>query len=58
MLGQDIARSGINAALHIEGIQRVELLSPVFNEKEVIAVGYNQAAFCRSITVSIGGIDE
>lgn len=48
-LGRDIARSAIMAALHVEGVARVQLNAPssdLFNS-------LTQAAFCRSITVNV-----
>ncbi len=53
-IGRDVARSAIMAALHVQGVQRVDLLSPAEN----IVVGTTQAAWCESYTVEIGGTDE
>lgn len=53
-LGIDITLSGIYAALHQPGVQRVELASPTAN----ITVDKTEAAFCTSIALTDGGIDE
>lgn len=53
-LGHDVTLSGIYAALHQPGVQRVELTSPVAN----IVVGRTAAAYCNSITLVNGGYDE
>ncbi len=52
-LGRDITLSGLMAALHQPGVQRVEL--PTFNP---IICDRHQAAFCTGITITPGGIDE
>lgn len=54
LLGHDIPLSGIYAALHQIGVQRVALNTPTEN----IVVARQQAAYCDKITVSIGGLDE
>lgn len=55
-LGNDIALSGIYAALHQSGVQRVALTSPPAN----IEVDSNEAAYCapEDIDISIAGVDE
>lgn len=53
-LGIDITLSGIYAALHQPGVQRVELTSPTAN----LTVDKTEAAFCTSIALTDGGIDE
>jgi phage-related baseplate assembly protein len=53
-IGRDITLSGLYAALHQPGVQRVELVKPTSN---IVVNGY-QAAFCNSIKVTIGGYDE
>lgn len=52
-LGHDITLSGIFAALHQEGVHSVELATPT----ATIEVDMHEAAFCTSITLSIGGRD-
>ncbi|MBN3207538.1 baseplate assembly protein [Pectobacterium brasiliense] len=53
-LGRDIRRSAIFAALHVEGVQRVNLESPV----EDIVLDKSQASYCDSWVLSVGGSDE
>ncbi len=53
-LGRDIRRSALFAALHVEGVQRVELLYP---EADVVLTS-SQAAHCIAIDISTGGFDE
>ncbi|KAF7783650.1 hypothetical protein PRUB_a3479 [Pseudoalteromonas rubra] len=50
-LGHDISLSALYAVLHREGVQRVELLEPQWD----ITVGQDEAAYCTSIAVDIGG---
>lgn len=53
-IGRDITLSGIYAALHQPGVQRVELASPAAN----ITVSRTQAAWCSAINLTMGGLDE
>lgn len=53
-LGIDVTLSGIYAALHQPGVQRVELASPIAN----IAVDKTKAAFCTAIAIASGNLDE
>ncbi|EME1730583.1 baseplate assembly protein [Cronobacter sakazakii] len=53
-LGRDIRRSAIYAALHVEGVQRVELVSPA----QDVVLDKTQAAWCESWSVLTGGTDE
>lgn len=53
LLDHNISLSGIYAALHQAGVQRVDLASPAAS----IEVGAQQAARCTSIVVTIGGRD-
>lgn len=53
-LGRDIRLSAIYAALHVEGVQRVELTSPSVD----LVLGAHQASYCTGITVTFGGVDE
>ncbi len=53
-LGRDIRRSAIFAALHVEGVQRVELASPA----QDVVLDKTQAAWCESWSVLKGGTDE
>lgn len=52
-LGRDITLSGVYAALHQPGVQRVVLAAPAAN----IVTAWNQAAYCNGITLSAGGTD-
>ncbi len=53
-LGRDIRRSAIYAALHVEGVQRVELESPA----QDVVLDKTQAAWCEGWSVLKGGTDE
>jgi len=53
-LGRDIRQSAIYAALHVEGVQRVELAAPVAD----IVLDKHQASFCTAYTLTAGGNDE
>lgn len=53
-LGKDITLSGLYAALHRPGVQRVEMSSPM----ATITVNRQQAAYCTNINLTDGGIDE
>lgn len=53
-IGRDIRLSAIYAALHVEGVQRVELKEPI----QDIVLDMTQASYCESVTVTIGGSDE
>ncbi|MBF4113343.1 baseplate assembly protein [Enterobacter cloacae] len=53
-LGRDIRRSAIYAALHVEGVQRVELASPLVD----VVLDKTQAASCTQWNVINGGTDE
>lgn len=53
-LGRDIRKSAIYGALHVEGVQRVELTAPV----DDVVLDKSKAAYCTASTVTIGGTDE
>ncbi|WP_038909970.1 baseplate assembly protein [Dickeya dadantii] len=53
-IGRDVARSAIMAALHVQGVQRVELLEPA----QDIVISDTQAAYCTGFTITEGGSDE
>lgn len=53
-LGRDIRRSALYAALHVEGVQRVELVSPLND----VVLNKTQAASCMQWNVTNGGTDE
>ncbi|MGK8676424.1 baseplate assembly protein [Serratia marcescens] len=52
-LGRDIRLSAIYAALHVEGIQRVELKSPL---KDIV-LDQTQAGYCTEQLITFGGYD-
>ncbi|MEI7336866.1 baseplate assembly protein [Pectobacterium carotovorum] len=53
-LGRDIRRSAIYAALHVEGVQRVELTTPAAD----IVLTAAQASYCSGYRLGVGGADE
>lgn len=53
-LGRDISLSGIYAALHLEGVQRVELLSPTAD----IVLPSSKSAYCTAINLEIVTSDD
>lgn len=53
-LGRDIRLSAIYAALHVEGVQRVELKSPLAD----IVLDETQASSCSHYQLTVGGSDE
>lgn len=53
-LGLDVTLSGVYAALHQPGVQRVELAAPTAS----IVVDRQSAAYCTGITLVDGGLDE
>lgn len=52
-LGHDITVSGLHAALHQAGVQKVALTSPAAD----IVIAPNAAAYCTSIVIAFGGRD-
>ncbi|AKP32165.1 baseplate assembly protein [Yersinia aleksiciae] len=53
-LGRDIRLSAIYGALHVEGVQRVELTTPRVD----VVLNRTQAAHCMGYTLTTGGADE
>lgn len=53
-LGRDIRQSAIYAALHVEGVQRVELAAPL---ADIVLTQY-QASYCTEYSIADGGADE
>lgn len=53
-LGRDIRRSALFAALHVAGVQRVELAKPAAD----LVLAEHQAGHCSSATLHVGGSDE
>jgi len=53
-IGRDIRRSAIYAALHVAGVQRVELNAPAAD----VIISKTQASYCFAWQIAIGGSDE
>ncbi|MDU6387155.1 MULTISPECIES: baseplate J/gp47 family protein [unclassified Pantoea] len=53
-LGRDIRQSALYAALHVEGVQRVELAQPAAD----VVLDKTQAAYCSGYSITVGGSDE
>lgn len=53
-LGRDVTRSGIFAALHVAGVQNVNLVAPAAD----LIIDRTQAPFCTAITLVDAGIGE
>lgn len=53
-IGRDINRSALFAAIHVEGVQRVQINAPAAD----IVISDTQAAFCTGYNITIGGTDE
>lgn len=53
-LGRDVAVSGIYGALQSDGVQRVELTSPVAD----VVVDRTQVTYCTGVSISDGGVGE
>lgn len=53
-MGRDITISGLHAALHVEGVHNVRLLSPIGD----LEVDRTQAAFCTGVTLVHTGVGE
>lgn len=52
-IGRSIHLSAIYAALHVDGVRRVELESPLSD----VVLTQAQASWCNNLTVTIGGIE-
>jgi phage-related baseplate assembly protein len=53
-LGRDVRLSAIYAALHVQGVQRVELMQPLAD----MVIDKTQASYCTDFKAEIGGSDE
>lgn len=53
-LGLDVTLSGIYAALHQPGVQRVDLASPAAD----LVINRQSASYCTAISLTDGGLDE
>lgn len=51
-IGREVAISGIHAALHLTGIERVELTAPLAN----VQTNNTQAPYCTSVALTYGGV--
>ncbi|MNG16095.1 Baseplate J-like protein [compost metagenome] len=48
---RDVTLSGIYAALHQPGVQRVDLAAPLAN----LVIGVGEASYCTGITLTVAG---
>ena len=53
-LGRDVTRSGIFAALHVDGVQNVDLIRPAAD----LIVSRQAAPYCTGVTVTFAGVGE
>jgi len=53
-IGKDVTRSGIFAALHQPGVQRVNLTAPASD----VTISATQASWCTARTITYAGTDE
>lgn len=53
-LGRDIRLSALYAAMHVEGVQRVNLIKPAAD----VVLDKTQAAYCTGFSLTVGGSDE
>jgi phage-related baseplate assembly protein len=53
-LGRDINRSAIMAALHVEGVTRVDLTAPAAD----LSLDDTQAGYCDAVSVVKGGVND
>ena len=53
-LGRDIRLSALYAAMHVEGVQRVNLIKPLAD----VVLDKTQAAYCTGYSITVGGSDE
>lgn len=51
-IGREVAISGIHAALHTGGVERVELVKPAAN----VVANDTQAPYCTQVTLTNGGV--
>lgn len=54
VMRRDVTLSGIYAALHQPGVQRVELASPAAN----LTISNGEASYCTAITITIAGATD
>jgi phage-related baseplate assembly protein len=53
-LGRDVTLSGLYAALHVDGVQSVQLVEPI----ATLVIEKTQAPYCTSVEVTYGGVNE
>ncbi|UXY16726.1 baseplate J/gp47 family protein [Chitiniphilus purpureus] len=53
-VGRDVRRSALYAALHVSGVQRVDLIQPAAD----VVLSAEQAAHCTATAISLGAPDE
>jgi len=53
-LGRDVTLSGLYSALHVDGVQRVELVTPATD----VVISRTQASHCTGAAITFGGVDE
>lgn len=53
-IGRDVTRSGLFAALHVEGVQNVALVNPAAD----VVVTASQAPYCTGRAIVVVGVDE
>jgi phage-related baseplate assembly protein len=53
-IGREVAISGLYAALHVDGVQRVILAKPA----ATVVTNETQAPHCTSVVITYGGMDE
>ncbi len=53
-LGRDVTRSGIFAALHVDGVQNVDLVRPAAD----LIVSRQAAPYCTGVAVTFAGVGE
>lgn len=51
-IGREVTLSGLYAAMHVEGTERVELLEPLAN----VTATQTQAPYCTSVSIEHGGV--
>ena len=51
-IGRDVARSAIYAALHVAGVERVNLTQPAAD----VALDHSQASQCTAVNITVNGV--
>ncbi|AXF23494.1 baseplate assembly protein [Burkholderia pyrrocinia] len=50
--GREVTLSGIYAALHVNGVERVKLNAPIAD----VEISATQAPYCRAVKITLGGV--